>query len=429
MFGNIKNAFRKIFKAGYVDEKLLEEVIKEIQRALITSDVDVKLVFELSARIKKRIKDERETKFTKKELIVKVIYEELVNLLGKKGEIKIGKKPFKILLVGLFGAGKTTAAAKLAHFYKKKGYKVCLLGLDIFRPAAGDQIMQLGKKIDVDVFFDKNYKKTLKTDIKKYDIVIADSAGRDALDKALVKEIKEIKKLFGPNDIELVISGDIGQSAKVQANEFHKNVGVNGVIVTKLDGTAKGGGALTACAISKANVTFIGVGEGVKDLEIFEPERFISRITGLGDLQSLLEKAQEIMDEQEAEKTAKRMMAGQGNLLDLYYQLDTIGKMGNISSIANMVPGLSMANLPKDKLEVQEKNLKKFRNIMDSMTKEELNDPKLLNKVRIERIAKGSGATEKQVRELIKQYNMMNKMMKGMGGRKKKKLMKRFGLG
>ncbi len=430
MFDGVKGIFKKIFRAGYVDEKLLEEIIRDLQRELISSDVDVKLVSQISKNIRENILKKRK-EFSKKEQIVKAIYDELVNLLGEGGKIDISKKPYKILLVGLFGSGKTTTSAKLAALYKKKGYKVLLLGVDTFRPAAQEQLKQLGEKISVPVYAEKKMKDTFKLfekDTKKYDVIITDSAGRDALDKSLIKEIKEINKKFKPDNTQLVLSGDIGQNARKQAEEFHKNLAIKGVIVTKLDGTAKGGGALVACSISGVKVSYVGVGEKITDLEEFHPTRFISRITGMGDLETLLEKAGEIIDEEKAEKDAKKFMSGDINLLDLYEQLGNLEQMGSLDKVMNMIPGLSMAKLPK-KMDVEEEKMKKFRNVMDSMTKEELENPKLLNASRVKRIAKGAGATESNVRALIKQYNTMKKAVKGLGNKKLMKMMKRFGLG
>jgi len=406
---------RKVIRAIHVDESLLEEVIKDIQRELIKGDVDVKLVFELSERIRKRVKEEKA--LSKRELLIRAIYEELVSLLGEGRKIEIKEKPTKILLVGLFGSGKTTTCAKLAHYYKKKGYKVLMLALDKFRPAAEEQLRQLGEKIKVKVSGEIK-------DLEKYDVVIADSAGRDALDKNLIKEIKRIKAKLKPQEILLVLSADIGQNAGIQAEKFHEALGITGVIVTKMDGTAKGGGALTACAKTGSHVVFLGTGEKVEDLEVFEPKRFVSRLLGMGDLESILEKAREVMDEKKAEKVAKKMLSGEMNLLDLYEQLENLSKMGPLNKLVELIPGLSLAKIPK----VEEDKIKRFKHIMDSMTKEELEHPEILNSSRIRRIARGSGTSESEVRELIKQYNLMKRMMKGFRGRKMEKLLRRLGM-
>src|SRR3989338_2482113 len=242
---SLKRTLQKIAKSLFVDEKLINELIKDIQRALLQADVNVKLV-----------------------------YEELVNFLGKEHhKIEVKQKPFKIMLVGLFGSGKTTTAGKLAKFFAKRGYKVALVGLDIHRPAAMEQIEQVGKHANVKVFSDKKIKDPLgiwnqyKEEYKNFDILIIDTAGRDALSKELINEIEDVNKAIKPNENLLVISADIGQAAQKQAEQFHKSCGVSGIIVSKMDGTAKGGGALTACAVSGASIKFIGIGEKVDDLE------------------------------------------------------------------------------------------------------------------------------------------------------------------
>ncbi|MCD6403695.1 MAG: signal recognition particle protein [Nanoarchaeota archaeon] len=415
MLEGLRESLRKVIRAIHVDESLLEEVIRDIQRELIKGDVDVKLVFELSERIRKRVKEEKA--LSKRELLIRAIYEELVFLLGEGRKIEIKEKPTKILLVGLFGSGKTTTCAKLAHYYKKRGYKVLMLALDKFRPAAEEQLRQLGEKIKVKASGEIK-------DLEKYDVVIADSAGRDALDKNLIKEIKRIKAKLKPQEILLVLSADIGQNAGIQAEKFHEALGITGVIVTKMDGTAKGGGALTACAKTGSHVVFLGTGEKVEDLEVFEPKRFVSRLLGMGDLESILEKAREVMDEKKAEKVAKKMLSGEMNLLDLYEQLENLSKMGPLNKLVELIPGLSLAKIPK----VEEDKIKRFKHIMDSMTKEELEHPEILNSSRIRRIARGSGTSESEVRELIKQYNLMKRMMKGFRGRKMEKLLRRLGM-
>ena len=283
---SLKNTLQKIAKSLFVDEKLINELIKDIQRALLQSDVNVKLVFDLTEKIKKRALSEEAPKgLTKKEQIINIVYEELVNFLGKEQhKIEIKQKPFKIMLVGLFGSGKTTTAGKLAKFFTKRGYKVALVGLDIHRPAAMEQIEQVGKHANVEVFSDKKIKDPIeiwnnfKEDCKNFDILIIDTAGRDALSKELINEIEEVNEKIKPDENLLVISADIGQAAQKQAEQFHKSCGISGIIVSKMDGTAKGGGSLTACAVSGAPIKFIGVGEKIDDLEQFNPQGFVGRI-------------------------------------------------------------------------------------------------------------------------------------------------------
>jgi signal recognition particle subunit SRP54 len=434
MFEGIKEGLRKLITAGFASDKLVDEVIKEIQRAMIQSDVDVKLVFDFTEKVKSRIKKEKGKGITQRERVVSVIYDSLVELLGEKGhKIEIDKKPFKILLVGLFGSGKTTTAAKMAKFFQKRGYKVALLALDTFRPAAYEQLQQLSEQIHAPFMGVKNEKnpvkiiKNFENDFKKYDVILSDSAGRDALDNKLRKEIADIKNALKPEEVLLVVPADLGQNAKVQAEEFHKLLEVTGVIVTKTEGTAKAGGALTSCAVTGAQIKFLGTGEKVDALEEFEPKRYVSRLLGMGDLQTLLEKAEEVIDKEKAEKISKKMVKGDFTLIDFYEQLKSMKKMGPLNKVMGLIPGAGMAKIPKELLNVQEENLKKFKYIIESMTPEEKQDPKILSASRVERIAKGSGTDTKTVRELISQYNKIKKMMKGFGGRKMKKLMRQFG--
>lgn len=427
MFDAIRETLRKLIKAGYADEQLINTILKDIQKAMLLSDVDVKLVFEFTSRIKNKLKQE---KHASKEKIISIIYDELVKLVGEQGyKVNIVEKPFKMLLVGLFGSGKTTTAGKLAKFFKKRGFKVALLALDTFRPAAVEQLQQIGNSIDVPVLAkpgEKDPVEVIKSfNLDKYDIVIADSAGRDALDEELRKEIARIKAVLNPQEILLVMPADIGQNAKQQAEEFHKLLGITGIIVTKTDGTAKAGGALTACATTNAHIKFIGTGEKMPDLEEFDPKRYISRLLGMGDLETLLEKAKDL-DKEKIETVGKKMLRGDFTLLDLYEQLEAMNKMGPLDKIASLIPGLSMS-LPTDKLKVQESKLKQFKYVIQSMTKEELENPKIINSSRINRIAKGAGVDASVVKELLQQYNQMKKLMK-MGGRNMKRLAKKLGI-
>lgn len=435
---SLKETLKKAIRYAVLDKKQIEEIIKEIQRALISSDVDVKLVFELTNRIKKKLLEEDVPKgLSKREYLVKTLYTELANLLGEQGyKIEIKKKPFKIMLVGLYGSGKTTTCAKLARFFIKRGYKVCLIATDTSRPAAQEQIEQLGIRNKIDYFIDKKEKKPEniikdnKKSIEKYDIVIVDTAGRNGLDKELTEELKRIDKEVRADEKLLVLSGDIGQGAKEQASRFHDAIGVTGVILTKMDTTAKGGGALSACSITKTPVKFLGVGEKEDALEEFEPKRFVSRMLGMGDMETLLEKVKDATEgeEQKMEELGKKMLKGKFNLLDLYEQLKAMNKMGPLSGIMNLIPGMGMAKIPKDMMKVQEDLLVKFKYIMDSMTKEELENPDKLTRTRIERIAKGSGTSVTDVRELLKKYRQMRTIMKTMSGGNLKRMMNKMGI-
>ena len=421
---SLKNTLQKIAKSMFVDEKLINELIKDIQRALLQADVNVKLVFDLTKSIKERAKEEAPRGLTKKEQLINIVYEELTNFLGKEAKkIEITEKPFKIMLVGLFGSGKTTTAGKLARFFAKRGYSLALVGLDVHRPAAMEQIEQISKQASVPFLLNKNEKDSLriwnqfKDQYNKYDVLIIDTAGRDALSRDLIEEIETLSREINPNERLLVISADIGQAAQKQAEQFHKSCNITGVIATKMDGTAKAGGALSACAVTEAPIKFIGVGEKIEDLEIFNPPGFVGRLLGMGDLEALLEKAKEVITEEEAEDLGKKFLKGEFNLIDLYEQMNAMKNMGPLSKVMEMIPGFSQLKLPKEMLQVQEGKLENWRHAMDSMTKEELEDPEIISAQRIDRIAKGSGLTAKDIRELIKQYRQSKKLVKMMKGK------------
>lgn len=398
----------------------------------------MELVLALTKSIKERaLKEETLPGITKKEQLIKIVYEELVKFLGEKeSEIKTDKKPTKIMLLGLFGSGKTTTAAKLAAYFQKRGLKTALVQLDTYRPAAYEQLEQLGKQINAQVFGDKKEKKPLKIyesakkEIEKYDVAIIDTAGRDALSSELIEELKELGEKIQPEEALLVISGDIGQAAQKQAEAFHNAKAITGVIVTKLEGTAKGGGALTACAATGAKVKFTGVGEKIHDLERFVPERFVGKMLGMGDIETLLEKAKEAITEEEAQDLEKKLLKGEFSLLDLYEQMQAIKKMGPISKIVEMIPGFGQLRLPKEMLEGQEGKLEKWKIAMDSMTKKELEEPEIIDSARIQRISKGSGMPESEIKELLKQHKQskkMVKMLKGGSPKNMEKMMKKLG--
>ncbi len=427
---SLKATLRKITGASIVDEKLILEFIKDIQRALLQADVNVQLVFSLTKEIKERALNEKPPKgLGMREHVVQIVYDELVKFLGgDKTTIEIKHKPFKLMLVGLFGNGKTTTCGKLAKHYKKRGMKVAMISTDTWRPAAFDQLKQLGAQIDVPVFGDKTLKDPAKIfakfekELMQYELIIIDTAGRDALSDELITELTSINNTVKPDETLLVMNADVGQSAQKQAQAFHDTCHVTGVVITKLDGTAKGGGALTACSVTGAHVKFIGLGEKIDDFEEFKPQGFVGRLLGMGDLEALLETAKEAFDNQDTEAMGQRMLSGDFNLVDLYEQMQAMRKMGPLSKVISMMPGLGGAQIPKDMLEVQDEKLKRWKFIMDSMNRHELEEPEeTLNPARIDRVAKGSGQSVDEVRALIKQYKQskkMVKMMKGVGSEK-----------
>lgn len=411
----LRKIVEKITGAGKIDKEVLEEIIRDLQRTLLEADVDVELVFELSERIRKRALEEKpKPGLTLKEHVVQVLYEELVNILGEEAKEEI--TPGRILLVGLFGSGKTTTVAKLAYFYKKCGFKVGIVGCDTFRPAAPEQVEQLAKSINVPYYINKEEKNAATVaregleKFKDYDVVIFDSSGRDALDEELARELKELASVIEPDEVLLVVPADIGQAAGPQASEFKKLVGITGIIVTKLDATAKGGGALTSAKIAEAPVKFITVGEKVDDLEIYDPKRFVSRLIGFGDLETLLEKVKEVAKPEIAEKFVKEEF----DLNDFVEQVESVQKVGTMDKILDML-GFSLPlskKISPEMLNVQEEKMKKWRHILNSMTPEERAKPEIINASRIRRIAKGSGTSESDVRELVASYKKVKKMMK-----------------
>ncbi len=426
----LRNAMESLRKATVFDKAVIKEAVKEIQRALIAADVEVKLVLELSKKIEKEATREKlPSGLSRREHVIKAAYDSLVELLGGLGK-KAPEKPKRILLVGLFGAGKTTSVAKLAKYYMKRGMKAGVIAADTYRPAAIEQLEQLSGKVKIPFFGIRGEKKAAKViekalrEMRGFDVLIADSAGRNAFDKDLVKEIKEINKALKPDEKWLVIGADIGQLAKKQAEAFHKAVGVNGVIITRIDGSAKGGGALSACRVANCPVYFLGTGEKLDDLQLFDAQRYLSRIMGYGDLQALLEKAKEITAEEEL--SPEELLKGEFNLDVFYKQLRATRKMGPLTKVAEML-GLKM-QLPKEMLEMTEEKLDSFKVIMDSMTKEEKLNPDVMSRSRIQRIAKGSGTSEKQVRELLKAYKQMDSVFRKFRKLDEKALQKKGGL-
>lgn len=435
---SLRETLKKIANAPYIDSFLVKEVVKDIQRAMLQADVNVHLVLNLTKELERRALTEKPPAgMSSREHVIRIIYEELVNILGESKEAELKKQV--ILMVGLYGQGKTTTAGKLAKYYQKKGLTPALLAGDTHRPAAYDQLKQIAEAVNVPFFGDPKEKKAAKVvrlglkELKDYDVIIVDTSGRHSLEDDLIKEIKSIAYLAKADQTYLVLDGTVGQQAGPQAKAFHEAVGITGVILTKLDGTAKGGGALSAVSETKAPIVFIGTGEHIEDLETFDPPRFISRLLGMGDIQSLIEKAEEVMDEERAKETAQKMLTGKFTLIEMREQLDMMSGMGPIKKIMSMLPtiqGVSDKLSDDDMFQTQDKMLK-FKIIMDSMTEEELLNPKLIKAARINRIARGSGCEPKDVKELLKYYNQTKKMLKGFSSNRKmrKQLMKQLKFG
>jgi signal recognition particle subunit SRP54 len=409
----LRKALAKITGAAIVDEKAVAELVKELQRVLISNDVNVKLVFELSKRIQDRaLKEKPVGGVGAREHVAKVVYDELVALMGEKYEPKLEKQ--KILLLGLFGSGKTTSTAKLAKFYRDRGLSIGLICCDTYRPAAYEQVEQLAAKTGVPFYGikgEKDVKKIGKGGLEHFkdkDVIIVDSSGRDAFDEELQEELKEIKEAFKPDEKLLVVSADIGQIAKKQAEEFNKVVGITGVLVTKMDGSGKGGGALSSVAASGAKVAFIGTGEKLDDFEVFDAKKFVGRLLGFPDLEALLEKVKKAGMEQEVD--AEKLLGEELTIESFYEQLRATKKLGPLKSVFQM---MGMVDLPKELMEQSEEKLKKYEVIISSMTKQERKDVELVrkSKERIDRIAKGSGTKPEDIKELLSQFEKMKKFL------------------
>jgi len=420
---SLKETIRKIAKAKRIDKQTVDELVRDIQRALIQADVKISLVKEISSRIRERSLKEKLV-LNPREHVIKVVYEELINIIGRGVEVPLAAQ--RIMMVGLHGTGKTSSCAKLARYYQKKGLKPAVICADVYRPAAAEQLRQLCEKIGVPFYDGANLPEREKgvmgivnagvKEFEKYDVKIIDTAGRHALEKEMIKEIEDIKKAINPEQRFLVLDASIGQQASVQAHAFDDAIGITGIIITKMDGTAKGGGALSAVAETNSGVAFIGTGEKTDDFERFEPDGFISRLLGMGDIKSLIETAEASLKPEDVDAD---FLKGKFTLKDLYKQLEAMKKMGPLKKLMEMLPlgGLGLGldvNLDDTIYQVTEDKLKRYKVMMDSMTEEELTEPRIIDGSRTKRIARGSGTTTAEVNELIKYHRMMQKMMKGL---------------
>jgi signal recognition particle subunit SRP54 len=419
---SLRDTLKKLARANRIDEKTLNEVVRDIQRALLSADVNVALVQQLSKRIKERaLKEELSGKLNPRQHVINIVYQELVALLGEPISVRLAHHA--IILVGLQGSGKTTTTMKLARFFQKKGLKAAVICADTFRPGAYDQLSQLCSRIGAPFYGELENKNAVEitahgmAELKRYDVVLVDTAGRHALESDLVLEMKAINEIANADERFLVLDSGIGQQASEQARAFNEAIGLTGVIVTKLDGTAKGGGALSAVAEVGTGIAFIGTGETVDDFEKFEPDRFISRLLGMGDIKTLVEMIEEEppieMDEAEA------MLKGDFSLKDMYKQMEAIGKMGPLNKIVQMLPlGSLGVDIPDAALQSTKESLDRFRIVMDSMTNEELEHPRIIRSSRIKRIARGSGVPSDNVRELLKYHKVMQRTLKGVRSQK-----------
>ncbi len=433
----LRAALKKIVNSSGIDEALIKELAKDIQRALLQSDVNVKLVFEITKNLEERSLNETPPPgLSRKDHIVKILYDELSKLLGTEKQFSFqAGKTNKVLMLGIQGSGKTTVSAKLAKFLAKQGFRVAIIGADTFRPGALTQLKTMCEKANIEVYGEEKNKDSpqiVKNGLKhfensNFDVILIDTAGRHKEEKELLEEMTRISKVTQPDLALLVIDGTIGQQCYSQAEAFHKTVPVGGIVITKLDSSAKGGGALAAATATGAQIMYIGTGERIDDLEKFSPTRFVGRLLGMGDIQALLDMAKRLENEAD-EVRLKRISSGKMNMDDFYYQIEEATRAGGLRNILDSMPGMS-GMIKEDQLDQTEERMQKWRYIIQSMTKLEKDDPDLLNASRIKRIARGSGWSEHDVKELVKAYKNSKDMMKASKGRQMQGMLRRMGLG
>ncbi|MFN8493284.1 MAG: signal recognition particle protein [Caldilineaceae bacterium] len=433
----LQSVFDKLGRQGKLSENDVNVALREVRLALLEADVNFKVVKEFVEKVKVRaIGAEVMNSLTPAQQVVKIVHEELIELLGKAAPLNLGgQTPLAIMLVGLQGAGKTTMAAKLALNLRKSGQRPLLVAADIYRPAAIQQLQVLGKQIDIPVYSEgaqtpastiaKNAMRHARE--KAYNIVLLDTAGRLQIDEQMMQELEQVRMVTRPNDVLLVVDAMTGQEAVRVAEGFNARVALTGLIMTKIDGDARGGAALSVRQVTGVPIKFLGTGEKLGDLEAFQPDRLAGRILGMGDMLSLIERAQDHITEEDALAMEKKLQEGDFDFEDFLAQLRQIKKLGSITDIINMIPGVNKMMKGVDP-SMAEGSLKKTEAIINSMTRKERQLPDLLNASRRRRIAAGSGTTVQDVNALIKQFREMQKMMKQlgiMGGGKKGK--KRFG--
>lgn len=431
---SLRGVLQRIAQGTQIDEALIAEVVRDIQRALLQADVNVQLAIDLTQRVKRRAKEEKPPAGASvRDFLIRIIYEEIRGVLGKDRAFEV--RPRRILMAGLFGQGKTTTSAKLARYFQKKGVRVGLVAADVHRPAAVDQLEQLAKKIGCDFYCHRGETRAeviVQEALAKFpahQAIIVDTAGRSGIDPELIAELARVRDVLQPEETLLVLDAAMGQTAGRSAAAFHQAVGLTGVILTKIDGSAKGGGALSAVAVSGAPILFLGTGEHLDELERFDPTRFVSRLLGMGDIQTLLERFDELSDKEGAQKAAENLMSGRFTLRDMRAQLDSLGQMGPFSKLMSLFPSLGGAKLDEQQIQGTQVRMKRFRTILDSVNSEELDDPHLIKGERIHRIARGSGQRPQEVRALLKYADSTRKAAHGLATNRKlrRQLERQFG--
>ncbi len=424
-------ALRNLRGIGRLSEENMAEALKEVRTALVSADVHFRVAREFVERVQQQVIGQDVLKgIAPGQQIVKIIHDELVTLLGEGSTGLSGARPLKILMVGLHGSGKTTSAAKLGKLLKKRGYRPFLAGLDVYRPAAIDQLEILAKQEELGFYADRTSKDVpaisaaalAAAQAATADCIIFDTAGRLQIDQDLITEVKHVRDRVQPDEVILVADGALGQEAVNVAKAFHEALALTGLILTKLDGDTRGGAALSIKAVTGVPIKFIGTGEKTNDFETFHPDRLAQRILGMGDVVSLVEKAQETIDQKEAEKMAEKLRKAEFDLEDFLAQMQQVKKLGSMQSIMGMIPGMSGMQLPDG----ADQQMARTEAIIKSMTKQERRKPEILNGSRRQRIANGAGVKIVEVNQLMKQFQQMQKMMKMMKGGGGKKMMRQM---
>ena len=419
----LQNTFKKLRGKGVLTEADINEAMREVKLALLEADVNFKVVKEFVAQVKeKAMGAEVLQSLTPGQQVIKIVNEQLIELMGgTNSKLTYSPSGFTVLMmVGLQGTGKTTTCGKLAAYLKKNGKKPMLAACDIYRPAAIDQLEVVGKTVDVPVYADREnrvaediaLKARKEAEKKGFDVLIVDTAGRLQIDEELMEELVRVKKAIKPHEILLVVDALTGQDAVNAAEGFNEKLGIDGIIMTKMDGDSRGGAALSAKKVTGKPVKFIGVGEKFDALEPFHPERMASRILGMGDMLSLIEKAQESYDEEKAAKLEKKLRKNEFTLEDFLDQMGEVQKMGGIGKMLEMMPGMKSKSVSDDEIEKSEKEFRQMEAIIYSMTLEERRNPSLLNASRRKRISAGSGQPVSKINSLIKKYEDAKKLMK-----------------
>ncbi|MEZ0290820.1 MAG: signal recognition particle protein Srp54 [Sulfolobales archaeon] len=422
----LKDLVSRFLKGSDLYERSVDNFIRELQKTLIAADVNVRIVYDVTKKIRESaLSSTPPPGVTRREWFIKIVYDNLVSLFGGDTipSVTPQKLPYIIMMIGVQGSGKTTTCGKLAKYYKTIGFKPCLIAADTYRAGAYEQLKQIGDSIGVRVYRKESSNDPIEIAVDGVkraisdgcNIIIIDTAGRHGYgeEKALLDEMELIAKNVNPDEIVLVLDASMGQKAYDLAKRFHERTPIGSIIITKLDGSGRGGGALSAAVATGARIKFVGVGESLDELEVFNPRRFVGRLLGLGDIEGLIEKFRALEESEKLEKRMRRIISrGEITLTDMYHQIRSILKLGPLAKILQMIPGLSMISIDEENVRLSEKTMRKWIYIIDSMNEREIKDPSIVNRSRMRRIAIGSGTTIEDVRQMLTYYNNVNKMLK-----------------